>query len=405
MSASSAPLQVGSNGEPLSPSAAAEDHTERVLLVLSGGDSWDLLGNPSRNVPKSASELYRRMIEIDSMGSPTCGPSGLSRRHLVDCLMRVEIRERLRRSPLRMLLYRRNFERVWRQMAPKGVVTEDEFVRFAESAGNQRRHFLTMRALVKWRAYWGLGQYGHHVDPFGVVSRGLVPVGLLDDYVFYVRNNHPLLSIFTADPAHPFDRQERLLTELVTLGFSFLMSGLSGMWAPAGLIGWVWSGSWVAGLVYVTVPCYLLWYLLWLVQACPCLLIDPHTATRRWIACARRLEFTGSLVATIMLGLGLAFWGLGVWLYLVNYAPGMPGGRGLQPAEDPWRRALLWVLARVDAYLVIFVYYLVVHFSPVWSLHTVKPDGALRGFLRLAGVGQWRTEKEHFHHLEGVQWL
>eukprot|EP01062_Namystynia_karyoxenos_P075922 TRINITY_DN7377_c0_g1_i2.p1 TRINITY_DN7377_c0_g1~~TRINITY_DN7377_c0_g1_i2.p1 ORF type:complete len:516 (+),score=125.31 TRINITY_DN7377_c0_g1_i2:80-1627(+) len=378
--------------EPTSPSAASADFTERVLIALDGGDDWELQGSPSRRVPDSARELFARMLEI-SQPQPARGTAArLSRTQLLDCLLEIEIRERVRRSPLRAMVYRRNFDRVWRQMAPGGAVTEADFVRFAKRASLQRRQFLTMRALVRWRAFWGLGQIGAHADPMGLVSRGCIPRGLLDDYLFYIENNHSLVSIWTADPAHPFERRERVVTEMVTLGFSFLMSGASGQWAPAGLLGWLWGSGWAAGFLFVTLPCYCLWWMLWLLQACPCLLTDPENSSRRSVDCGRKLEVAGRLAASIVLGLGIAFWGMGACLYLIDYTPGHVTGE-LAISEQARHRLWLWVLARVDAYLLMFPFYFLVYFNPCASL-APSGKGCCARALRWVGVAQWRHERD-----------
>lgn len=43
----------------------------------------------------------------------------------------------------------------------------------------------------------------------------------------YYCNNHPLVSIWAADPMHPFDRRERLIVFICGVMMSFFVSGMS----------------------------------------------------------------------------------------------------------------------------------------------------------------------------------
>ena len=60
------------------------------------------------------------------------------------------------------------------------------------------------------------------VAPFG-------PRGAFADLLFYLRNNHVLLSAFAADPGHPYSPQRRRLVLLNSIGFAFFLACLASL--------------------------------------------------------------------------------------------------------------------------------------------------------------------------------
>ena len=53
------------------------------------------------------------------------------------------------------------------------------------------------------------------------------PPDLLHDFIFYLRNNHVLLSAFAAHAAHPYPLQRRRLLLLNSIGFAFFVACLA----------------------------------------------------------------------------------------------------------------------------------------------------------------------------------
>mmetsp|Transcript_11277 Transcript_11277/g.30341 ORF Transcript_11277/g.30341 Transcript_11277/m.30341 type:complete len:214 (+) Transcript_11277:1667-2308(+) len=77
-------------------------------------------------------------------------------------------------------------------------------------------------------------------DVAELLARGdaRVSASLMSDYVFYLKNQHALLSIFCAHPLHPFSRRERAVVMFCALCMCFLLTALGAhlleLWRPLG---------------------------------------------------------------------------------------------------------------------------------------------------------------------------
>jgi hypothetical protein len=89
-------------------------------------------------------------------------------------------------------------------------ITLQEWVNFFKRLRRKRLEYYKRCLLIKRKAYAGHGmQPGKpYVWWHSCLS---LPRGFLDDLFAYIRNNHPLLALFYADPNHPFSRNEKTM--------------------------------------------------------------------------------------------------------------------------------------------------------------------------------------------------
>ena len=191
-------------------------------------------------------------------------------------------------------------------------------------------------------------------DPCGCVTAGRVERGYFDDFWFFCKNNHPLLSIVFADEDHPVSRQERLVMEAVVVVWCFLCATaaesqcskekcvghvlketppnwgcdtlpvddeeyiddstnrhhfnlLAGMGDPPprsdfGLYGWDCQTTW--SIVMGALVADVLYELMLKLLGCPCLQIE-RSGRKKTEACIKFGELLGKLAMAPMLTIGL----------------------------------------------------------------------------------------------------
>jgi hypothetical protein len=126
---------------------------------------------------------------------------------------------------------------------------------------------------------------------------------LLSNYLAYCLNRHPLISILTAHPLHPFTRPERLVVLTCSFCWAFLVKAV--MHAEP-LIDTPWY------VFYTVVALLVLPYEVLIRSAvvCSCLQYDDslegHARKRRWLLCGR-------CVLAVLTLINLAWLSWGVW--------------------------------------------------------------------------------------------
>jgi hypothetical protein len=125
---------------------------------------------------------------------------------------------------------------------------------------------------------------------------------LLSNYVAYCLNRHPLLSILTAHPLHPFTRAERLVVLTCSFCWAFLVKAMIHH-QPLGVMPWY--------VFYTVVALLVLPYevLIRVFAVCACVQYDEsergHVRRRRWLRCGRVVLGTLTAINVAMLSYGV----------------------------------------------------------------------------------------------------
>lgn len=127
---------------------------------------------------------------------------------------------------------------------------------------------------------------------------------LLSNYVAYCLNRHPLLSIVTAHPLHPFTRAERLVVLTCSFCWAFLVKA---MMHREPLISQPWYFFYTI-LALLVLPYE---YLIRAFAVCSCFQYDHsevgHRRRRAWLCCGR-------FVLALLTLFNIAFLSYGVWV-------------------------------------------------------------------------------------------
>eukprot|EP00472_Partenskyella_glossopodia_P008966 CAMPEP_0197527868 /NCGR_PEP_ID=MMETSP1318-20131121/23021_1 /TAXON_ID=552666 /ORGANISM="Partenskyella glossopodia, Strain RCC365" /LENGTH=535 /DNA_ID=CAMNT_0043082719 /DNA_START=137 /DNA_END=1740 /DNA_ORIENTATION=- len=126
----------------------------------------------------------------------------------------------------------------------------------------------------------------------GTFRRYGAPDGWLEDYMFFLYNNHPLLSIFYSEKLHPYGRYKRCVTELVIQCWCFFSAVwleiiaypfLDNHFYPQHNLNFMKIDRFILGLIFITGPCSGLWWSLYGLMACPCLHFRSASRCQHWI--------------------------------------------------------------------------------------------------------------------------
>jgi hypothetical protein len=132
-----------------------------------------------------------------------------------------------------------------------------------------------MLQLLDGRVYWDRDPKNCASNAFPghqwLIQRMNMPLGWWEDYVFFMRNFHPLFSICFAHAQHPILLRDRLMLELAVQAYCFAMMeytliGEEDARRSSSVIWWYMEMT-----CYVTIPSILLWWSLYGCLACPCL--------------------------------------------------------------------------------------------------------------------------------------
>lgn len=145
-----------------------------------------------------------------------------------------------------------------------GVLTKAEWTNFVREVAVERVRYMRVTGLLYGRCYWGLGldaDRGHSWPPLGYLA----------DFWFYVKNYHPLLSLFLRDEAHPYSKRDACCAELIRQAYClaalWLVRNKKREWTtPSGALH-----NWRLSVVAITVPVMIIKRCLFLLLACPCL--------------------------------------------------------------------------------------------------------------------------------------
>ena len=255
-----------------------------------------------------------------------------------------------------------------------------------------------IRGLLDGRCFWGRGLRPPSQRCRCCRNEDLHPAlsSWLEDYFYYVQNNHPMLSIFFHDQpptlhrtrmAHVLRTWERIFIEFVTLSISCL---LGAVFSPAFKKE---SGAWpyILIFVYVTIPSVVLHTMLVYIYTCKCCLTEYE---ERETCCRTLTQRCGIVAATfVMTMVALASLVVGIETHVNN--TGKPPwkllfyGRGIAYATHPLSAALIqfnpseWALAAAQANNCCGAY-----FCCVANLcHKLY-------IPNLAAIGKWRLQRE-----------
>jgi hypothetical protein len=307
----------------------------------------------------------------------------------------------------------------------KGL-SKGEFENFSGHLEKQYLKYLQRAALLKFRAFWGLGHeplaapawrdgYARVEQDEGPVAPDagrwgvflgldpdipaarkwtctIVAPGWWEDLKYYSANNHPLHGIFMCDPAHPLDWRERVMMEVVVfcLTYASLYAHKRCMYTQYGLDEKFGLDETTFNLLCVTLPGMVLWYVLFYMYTCPCANVDEIHSTRCAQATMKCLRIFSEDVAHTIVLFG--------FLYLVWHLHVNASTRDLRGIVLPV------CVARARGYAISWLLMLFVYFNPLvaWGQpHALARRGALDTLADLVGLGQWRVEKMRFQSLRG----
>jgi hypothetical protein len=132
----------------------------------------------------------------------------------------------------------------------------------------------------------------------------------LSDYVFYVRNNHPLLSICFAGHLHPLVMRSRALIECSVLSWTFLFAF---SFAHPEYTAEGFAMRYIAITLVVTVPGVLIWLILYNSMLCPCIQREESCVACNH-DCKYRTRLAGEMSAVPALAFSLICFGIGYYI-------------------------------------------------------------------------------------------
>jgi len=211
----------------------------------------------------------------------------------------------------------------------------------------------------------------------------LYPPGLVEDFLYYSANNHPLHGIVACDPSHRLSKPERMAMELATIGFTFFTVELQQLWvveekAPHEYL----KNKWIFSIVMVSIPSIIIWWILFALFTCPKFgaaneARDPPSVVQK----AKRCSLFGGVLGSAFLLLGLLMIGFCLYFYILGF-------QVLGPL-------LSLLKSRMASYIISWMLMALMYFNPLvaWG----QPDPALGFNLGdHIGLGKWRIEKQRF---------
>ncbi|KAJ1454110.1 hypothetical protein M885DRAFT_522257 [Pelagophyceae sp. CCMP2097] len=256
-------------------------------------------------------------------------------------------------------------------------VSKDQWLNFVRGAARERVRWMKSEGLRNGRCYWGRGLDGVKRADCCFAACGY-PRGFAEDFGFYCRNNHPLLSWCFRDDTHPLSRLESFSAEVVVRSFCLFASvyvdrnrSQRDWYTAEGLFKNFWATT-----LYVTLPVLVLTEVLFYLLACPCVHYERRGRRReKYLCCFKGVaECIGHLIVypATLTGLVVIAWGF--------YKLG----------EDVSKHktfAYSFALATVSSYL----------FWPLLKLglqfNLICTDDSCCPLLGLFGFGRWASER------------
>ncbi len=147
-----------------------------------------------------------------------------------------------------------------------------------------------MLDLLKIRKYWPTDEeeLDDSIPCYACLKSCGAPHGWIEDYWFYMLNNHPFLSIIYTEDMHPFGRYRRFIIEFVVQCYCFFVAvyletriypSLSPIHQKPGRFIFI---RLILGLLLITGPTAAIWWSLYGMMACPCLHYRSKTRCQHW---------------------------------------------------------------------------------------------------------------------------
>lgn len=239
----------------------------------------------------------------------------------------------------------------------------------------------------------------------------ICPSGLWSDFYYFSSNNHPLQGIFLCDPFHPFDWRERVMIELSTCFFSFLVLTLLITHVLADFMeaaGVTFVSFQLFSLIFSTLPSIAWYYILYYLYTAPCATIDDSQASVEETNKNQKIrKITETIGHTLVI--------LSVILPVVCFllAPDLKLSEALHELETAGLFVTTMktvVSGRIKAYLLSWFMMLLRQFNTLVALGDPNPlaeKTLLSRLVDLVAVGQWRIEHMRFKALceHGLQEL
>lgn len=171
----------------------------------------------------------------------------------------------------------------------------------------------------------------------------------LADYVFFVRNQHPILSMFFVPKVNEYSGKERRNCEFATLGYCFVVSAMLGLGSGEG------NNDAVAAFFALTLPSMILHKTLFYINACPCLLTKQRRSGLAQVGVSL-VEGCGHLVTNFLL-----------WITVLEVIVGI----AIASAQGNSGFLMWFIVGRSQAWVVWFFTSILLAFNP-WGVFPAK---------------------------------
>ena len=144
-----------------------------------------------------------------------------------------------------------------------------------------------------------------------------IPRGLIEDAIYYIMNNHGLISCFCAEKDHPYSRVERTFSLLALGSVTYFGVSVASSWGFSGSESYAWNILFMGFLNFLFTNAFQILFV------CSCLLRkdDKNETTVRYVI-RSFFDTAGSMIG-IILAIVVSF----VFLYIASYDCGDQGAQ------------------------------------------------------------------------------
>ena len=249
------------------------------------------------------------------------------------------------------------------------AVNEKEFCNFLVGLQQHRIDYYVRSVLIHNKAYCGYGMRPGK-EPFRM---SWMPRGWISDFIFYIRNHHPLLLLLYSDKNHPLTRAEKGMIFLCSVMVCFAGTGIVVHMDTEG------AACFRDIFCFATLPSIITSNFIFFLQACPCVYHDGAKygkIRQRIMNCFGALGNGGA--AFVFLA-SMGCFGYALWAFLQSDTPSRYAGLVFVALGQ---LLTLWILIKFS-----------VDFMP--SRRLVKSFGCSFGCISFATCGTIRIGKWH----------